>query len=307
MAQAKASVSSFRGIVLETPQLDVCTRFYNTVWGLDEVPASANTDVRYFRARGSEPWVLGLADGPQKRLQCVRLGVETMADLHQLHAQLQDAGAALHGAPAALPGPGGYHGFCVNDPDGRTVEISTTQEQAPPSHRSAPAPLRASHLVLNSPQARTTVDFYVQQLGFTISDWYEGDAIVFLRCNDDHHCVGISQGSNRLLNHVAFLVDDETAVLDAGSAAARRGALPVWGPGRHGPGGNVFSYFKDPAGFVVEYTAELIQIAKGDDWQAKPWQRNPANANVWGTGGPTPLAIELMSGEPPQPVAVSGS
>lgn len=306
MAKDMAKVSALRGVVLETPQLDVCARFYSSTWGLDEVPGGAGTDIRYFRARGSEPWVLGLADGPQKRLQRVRLGVDSIAGLQVLHARLEAAGVALHGAPAPLPGPGGYQGFCVSDPDGRTLELSATEQHAAPSRRSAPAPLRASHLVLNSPMPRVTVDFFVQHLGFTVSDWYEGDAIVFLRCNNDHHCVGIGQGSNRHLNHLAFLVDDESAVLDAGSAAARRGALPVWGPGRHGPGGNVFSYFKDPAGFVVEYTAELIQIAPGEEWQAKPWPRTPANANVWGTGGPTPLAIELMSGEAPQtPQAVT--
>ena len=37
MAEGKAAVSAFRGVVLETPQLDMCARFYSTVWALDEV------------------------------------------------------------------------------------------------------------------------------------------------------------------------------------------------------------------------------------------------------------------------------
>ena len=34
----------------------------------------------------------------------------------------------------------------------------------------------------------------------------------------------------------------------------------AWGVGRHGPGDNVFAYFIDPVGFVIEYTAEVLQV-----------------------------------------------
>ena len=42
----------------------------------------------------------------------------------------------------------------------------------------------------------------------------------------------------------------------------RAGHDTIWGPGRHGPGGNVFCYFIDPAGNVIEYTAELIELTE---------------------------------------------
>ncbi len=289
-------VSALRGVVLETPDLDGATLFYTQVWGLDLVDVP-QPGVRYFRARGDEPWVLALTQGPQHRLQRLRLAMASDADMRAAYERLGYARAPLRGEPGPLEGPGEYHGFELNDPDGRIVELSTTKQVAPASGRSAPAPIRTSHLVLNSPRPREAAAFYQSLLGFTISDWYENDAIIFLRCNNDHHCLGIGRGSNTALNHVAFLVDDEAAVLRAGELATERGAQAIWGPGRHGPGGNVFSYFKDPAGFVVEYTAELIQIDPTQPWLAKQWLRTPTNANVWGTGGPTPLAIRLMSGD----------
>jgi catechol 2,3-dioxygenase-like lactoylglutathione lyase family enzyme len=289
-------VSALRGVVIETPDLEASTSFYTDVWGLDLV-GPRDPERRYFRGRGSEPWVLGLQKGPGHQLLRLRLALPSLVEVDLAYARLCAAGVAPRNRPAWLDGPGSYYGFELVDPDNRVLELSTTTHKASPSARSAPAPIRASHLVLNSPRPRDAVEFYRSMLGFTISDWYEKDAIVFLRCNNDHHCVGIGQGSNAALNHLAFLVDDEAAVLSAGQQAIEKGAVSVWGPGRHGPGGNVFSYFKDPADYVVEYTAELIQIAAGESWLAKEWQRTPANANVWGTGGPTPEAIRLMSGE----------
>lgn len=293
-----ARVSSLRGLTLATAHMAEEIDFYTRHWGLAPAAGTDGTPVRWLRARGPEPWVLGFEGASTNGLGRLRLGAASAAAVAAIHARLQAGGWPVLSGPMHMDGPGGYVGFLVRDPDGRLVEISATAMQASRNERlAAPLPLRMSHVVLNAPDARRTVDFYVQALGFEISDWYEKDAIVFLRCNQDHHCLGIGQGSNAAINHMAFLVDDEEAVLAASERVLASGAAQIWGPGRHGPGGNVFSYFSDPAGFVCEYTAELIQIAPGQPWDAKEWQRTPQNANVWGTGGPTPEAIRLMSGE----------
>lgn len=285
-------ISSLRGLSLATPKAAEAIDFYIRHWGL--APAGTH----WLRARGPEPWVLGFEDAAVNGLARLRLGADSAAAVAALHARVQAAGWPVLTGPADMAGPGAYVGFLMHDPDGRVLEISATAARAPRDEAlAAPLPIRMSHVVLNSPDARRTVDFYVHALGFAISDWYEHDAIVFLRCNRDHHCLGIAQGGNAALNHMAFLVDDEAAVLAASTRAKASGAPQIWGPGRHGPGGNVFSYFRDPAGFVCEYTAELIQIPPGQAWEAKEWPRTPQNANVWGTGGPTPEAIRLMGGE----------
>ncbi len=298
MSDVMGKAVGLRGMLLETPDLPASARFYAHVWGL--LPVGDQTaPTRYFRGQGGEPWVLGLVAGQQRRLRCLRLAVASPTDVDALHANLQRDGVPVQSTPRMLDGHGAYYGFAFTDPDERLVEVSSCTAAADPVPASPATPARASHVVLNSPQARAIAEFYVRHLGFQISDWYEKDAIVFLRCNDDHHCLGIGQGSNAALNHMAFLLDDAAAVQGASARAAERGAPAVWGPGRHGPGGNVFSYFHDPAGFVVEYTAELIQIPAGASWRAKEWQRTPQNANTWGTGGPTALALRLMNGVEP--------
>lgn len=290
-------VTTLRGLSLATSRRDEEIDFYTHRWGLAPVAATGAGPTRWLRARGPEPWVLGFEDAQYNGLARLRLGAASPAAVAAIHTRAQTAGGRVLSDLVPIEGPGGYVGFLMLDPDGRTVEISATSEHAPQAADvGTPLPLRMSHVVLNSPDARRAVAFYVEVLGFRISDWYENDAIVFLRCNQDHHCLGIGQGTNAALNHMAFLVDDEAAVLAASERAKAAGVAQIWGPGRHGPGGNVFSYFRDPADFVCEYTAELIQVPPDQAWQAKEWQRTPQNANLWGTGGPTPEAIRLMGG-----------
>jgi catechol 2,3-dioxygenase len=65
-------------------------------------------------------------------------------------------------------------------------------------------------------------------------------------------------------------------VIDAGYPIA-------WGVGRHGPGNNVFAYFIGPFGFIIEYTAEILQV--DDSYVARgpeDWSWPPGRADQWG-------------------------
>jgi hypothetical protein len=71
-----------------------------------------------------------------------------------------------------------------------------------------------------------------------------------------------------------------------------------WGIGRHGPGNNVFAYFVDPNGFVIEYTTEVQSV---DDATHEPqvWKRVPHLMDRWGTAGPpSPEIRAAMAGVP---------
>jgi hypothetical protein len=77
------------------------------------------------------------------------------------------------------------------------------------------------------------------------------------------------------------------------------GPPSMWGPGRHGPGNNVFAYFKDVSGFVCEYTADVQQIVDEQQWVPRVWQRTPEQMDRWGTAGPpSPEMRAAMAGEP---------
>src|SRR5258708_2108734 len=63
----------------------------------------------------------------------------------------------------------------------------------------------------------------------------------------------------------------------------RAGFAPVWGPGRHGPGNNVFGYFVGPHGGVIEYTAEVEEL--DDDYKVggpEDWKWPAGRTDQWG-------------------------
>ena len=60
-----------------------------------------------------------------------------------------------------------------------------------------------------------------------------------------------------------------------------------WGPGRHGPGDNVFAYFCGPDELPIEYTAEVLQIddsyvPRGSDY----WKFPQGRGDHWGITQP---------------------
>lgn len=286
---------TLRGLVLRTPKLDEASAFYGGMWGLRQLVESS-ADTSYFSGSAAEPWILGLERAFANSLGLIRLGVDSKDDVDAASRELTAKGIEIVAAPRILDCPGNYYGLRFRDPDGRLTEISAVDAGA---RASAPAdgPQRVSHIVINSTDASRLARFYVDILGFAISDWYEKDYLIFLRCSEDHHSIAVSQANTCSLNHVAFLLPNLEAVMKATGLLQKAGApAPIWGPGRHAPGGNVFAYFEDPAGFVTEYTAELIQVTDEQSWQPQEWRRIPEHGNVWGTGGPTPRAIALMEG-----------
>jgi catechol 2,3-dioxygenase-like lactoylglutathione lyase family enzyme len=288
-------VSDLRGLILKTPALETSIEFYEKCWGLERVEYSASDSV-FFKGTSAEPFIFALEAGEQRTVAMVRLKLDSVAAVDNLYEDLKSAGVEILAQPEALSLPGDYYGFRFTDPDGTPVELSTLGDGASADTPTEGfLPQRLSHLVLNSPDNRALRDFYSRYLGFELADWYEQDAFFFLRCNQQHHCLGLERCDNSSLNHVAFLVEDLDAMMRFMGRMTNMGFEPLWGPGRHGPGGNCFCYFEDPAGYVMEMTSELIDIPDGAEWVPKEWKFGPENANVWMTGGRTERAIQLMS------------
>jgi hypothetical protein len=122
--------------------------------------------------------------------------------------------------------------------------------------------------------------------------------MAFLRCNADHHCIAFNQAPWVSLNHVAYEMRSVDHFMRGLGRLRHHGVTPEWGPGRHGPGNNTFSYFTDPTGLVCEYTSEVAQVVE-DAWICKVWRRTPELSDVWGTAGPpSPQIRAHMAGTP---------
>ena len=149
-------------------------------------------------------------------------------------------------------------------------------------------PQKISHIVLHSPNHKAATQFFVDVLGFRVSDWL-GDFMSFLRCNEWHHRIAIVPGPP-CLNHVAYDMPSIDEMMRGIARLKQRGIDVRWGPGRHTAGNNAFSYFVTPNGFAVEYTSELERVNE-TSWQPTTYTPGPRIMDQWGIGVGGPHAL----------------
>lgn len=284
-------ITHLRHVDLAVNDYETQRSFYRDTWGLTEV--GTDGDLSYFAAEGSpEQYIIRLRGSQDKRLDLISFGAESSAAVDALAQKLGTQGIQLINEPGELQTAGGGYGFRFFDIDGRTIEISS--DVATREHRKIEEgeaiPVRISHAVMNSNDLNRTRDFYVNVLGFKLSDslWGEhmGDMMHFLRCNDWHHSLAIARGPHTSVHHVSFEMRGLDEYMRGTGRVMRAGIKKVWGPGRHKAGNNTFSYFIDPSGNTMEYTTELERLDE-DQWH--PSVHDIADPNVqdqWGTADP---------------------
>jgi catechol 2,3-dioxygenase-like lactoylglutathione lyase family enzyme len=127
-------------------------------------------------------------------------------------------------------------------------------------------PRKLGHAVVGTTDLAITKAFFVEGLGFKVSDFIR-DAGVFLRCSTDHHNLLVLAAPVSFLHHTSWQVDD---VDDVGRGAfAMLEDHPerhIWGLGRHHAGSNFFWYLKDPAGNFSEYYSDMDCIVDDQLW-----------------------------------------
>ncbi|WP_280246209.1 VOC family protein [Nocardia abscessus] len=169
------------------------------------------------------------------------------------------------------------------------------------AQRPVPAPahvLRLGHVVLETPAPRRSIHWYLDTLGLIVSDYnhlphrrHDGPIMAFLRCDRgaepaDHHSLAIVYSPRATYNHSAYEVIDIDDVFAAGTYLSARGGRRVWGVGRHIQGSQVFDYWADPDGLLVEHYADgdvfdASVPTKYNDWKGtnhKIWGERPSAA-----------------------------
>ena len=128
-------------------------------------------------------------------------------------------------------------------------------------------------------------------LGFRLSDRI-GDALTWMRCNPDHHGVAFISGGSGL-HHYAWEVESWADLERLGDHLLACGKRFMYGPGRHGPGLNLFCYHLDGAGVLVEYAADLQRIYDDEQHVPRDWPMAPESINQWGPGPPEEFMAQL--------------
>lgn len=223
---------------------------------------------------------LFVEDGPRRRISTVTVGADDPDDLARIASNLSRLDFAHHLAgdrlttmdPAtgtevvvavearveqpAVPAP------TYNGP-GRTDRVNARAEGASSDERVRPRKL--GHVVLGTTDAETSQRFFIEGIGFKVSD--RAGVGAFLRCSTDHHNLLVMGTPVVFPHHTSWQVDDVDQV--------GRGAMDmpeehperhVWGLGRHYAGSNFFWYLKDPAGTFSEYYSDMDCIVDDSLW-----------------------------------------
>ena len=151
-------------------------------------------------------------------------------------------------------------------------------------------PRRIEHVNFKAPDPLAMRDTFHSVLGMRMSDRTEGNEFLWFRAHDGHHHTVAVFGGEPGLHHYAFdfhSMEDLAKIAD--SLVLKRRKL-LWGPGRHGAGGNIFQYYVDPNHCVVEMSVEMDRIDLDETWEARAWTFSPSLAdewiNLWGSPPP---------------------
>lgn len=273
-----------RSIELEFPKIREAADFLTGIWGLAE--AEARDGAIYLRGSGELPYLVGLFEAPAERVRSVTFLCDA-DDLAALEQRVDESGQPVRRVVSG--DPGGGEGIEVELPEGEIFRfLAGTTTVAPIEGRDLPYKL--THVVLSSTDAERSGDFAEAVLGFRVSDRTRG--MVFVRCNQSHHSIAFARAGYSSLNHIAFEMADIDGVMRGIGRMRDAGTDPVWGPGRHGPGDNVFAYFIAPFGAVIEFSTATNLV--GDDYPTgtpEDWTWPENRIDQWGMSNKDVAAI----------------
>ncbi|WP_227998966.1 VOC family protein [Nocardia australiensis] len=282
MNEAVARLRCLRSVELRTQASAESTEFYSEVWGLHVVEHGVNG--AWLRGTGEQHHALQLTQAARNGLGRITFAVATPAEVDEAARRLELRGVPIVSGPGPTNDIGGGYGVSLVDPEGRVIELLADSLAVPKLGQDDAVPVGVTHVVLNTVDIDAAVKFYCDVLGMRVSDWSEHQ-MAFLRCNSDHHSIAFNQAEWTSVNHVAYEMPTVDHFMRGIGRLRHHGTVPLWGPGKHGPGDNTFSYFADPAGLVCEYTSGIAQVDE-DRWLCKVWRRVPELSDLWGTAGP---------------------
>ncbi len=273
-----------RSIELVLPEAGRAAAFLTDIWGLAHAQTLGQT--RYLRGSGVFPYLVALQEGTEPSVRSTTF-VCSDQELQALQARVLLSG--LNATPTESTDPGAGVGLIVELPEGELLRfLAGSREVEPRDGRDLP--LQLTHVVVNSRDAEATATTAERVLNFKVSDRTRG--MVFVRCNESHHSIAFARSGFSSLNHIAFEMRDIDAVMRGIGRLRDHRIVPAWGPGRHGPGANVFAYFVSPFGAVVEFSTAVDEVTA--DYRVgapEDWTWPPGRIDQWGTSDKDLVAL----------------
>ncbi|PCH98297.1 MAG: glyoxalase [Rhodobacteraceae bacterium] len=288
-------------VVFGVDDMNACGTYLSD-YGLIKVAASSDTSERYEALDGTSVAIfpkddpaLAPALPSASMLRKTTYGVVDQETIDAIKAELstdRDVTVLADGSLEAYDDAGFLLGFQVTVRRKLSLEPELVNSPGAPMQRpvnqigadeDVPAlPQSLSHIVYFVPDSTVCEKFYVERLGFVVTDRFKG-AGPFLRgqASIDHHCLFMIQTPEYMkgIEHFAFHMQGPTELMLAGARMVKKGYSSFWGPGRHKLGSNWFWYFNSPLGTHLEYDADMD--LHDDNWVPRTEEMNPESSQMF--------------------------
>ncbi|KAI1160491.1 glyoxalase [Nemania serpens] len=270
----------------------------------------------YFRGYGTEPWVLCAIKSDEPEFGGAAFVVEAEEDLRVAAETLPGASDIYELTDA----PGGGRCVTFHDPvDGWPMHLVHGQRSASPldislphtpvnypteKNRRAgktqrftkrPAPIhKLGHFGVCTTDLARAYKFYCSHFNFLASDLLHDaeniDRVAFYRLNRgaeevDHHVFFLSEGPAYKIHHSSFETHDYDTQVLGHDWLRERGHTNCWGIGRHVLGSQIFDYWFDPSGFILEHYVDGDLVDADEPTHRS--QAGPGSLKVWGPDVPS--------------------
>lgn len=301
--QPRIKVADIAYVEYRHPDLDLIERFLHD-FGLER--SARTSDALYLRGCDTPHHLYVAHRGTASEFLGFALRAASREDLDRI--------AAAPGASSveAMDAPGGGHRVRLSDPNGFRVDVVYGMQQLPAIASRSPMPWndihnkrrrgqpqrppveraaiqRLGHIGLKVRNVEESYAWYSSHFGLLPSDVRYAETPdrrvgMFLRCDRgdewvDHHTVVIFQGDPPKIHHTSFEVIDFDALRLGQEHMKQRGWTDNWGVGRHILGSQIFDYWRDPYGNIVEHftDGDLLQAGTPTSMQ----KSGPGQNAVW--------------------------
>ncbi|TGJ78698.1 hypothetical protein E0Z10_g10073 [Xylaria hypoxylon] len=270
----------------------------------------------YFRGYGTEPWVLCATKSDKNEFGGAAFVVESDEDL-RLAADTLPKASGVHELTNA---PGGGRCVTFRDPvDGwpmhlvhgqRSVDmldiplphtpVNYPMEKNRPAGKfqrftKRPAPVhKLGHFGVRTTGFAEAHEFYCSRFNFFPSDIVHDaeniDRTVFYRLDRgkeevDHHVFFFAEGPSYKVHHSSFETHDFDTQVLGHDWLREKGHKNCWGVGRHVMGSQIFDYWFDPSGFILEHYVDGDLLTADEPTHRS--QAGPGSLHVWGPEVPS--------------------
>ena len=259
-------------LCFESPNPEKLSDFYGKIMQMKPQSIGANA----WLCSGKNRQIL-IKEGMKNRLEFAAFSCRDEGGLNLLKERVKEEGIEVI---SLQPDLFQNDAISIVDQDGHNISFGLSKP-----NMNAKSVLNGplQHLTFSTLNVEKFVDFYVGKLGFCISDRVlhsNGNlATCFVRSNHEHHTLACFKSDRIGVDHHSYEAGEWNAIRDWCDHFASMNIELMWGPGRHGPGNNLFVFVEDPDGNWIEISAELEVI---HDRPSKDWPQEERTLNLWG-------------------------